>query len=179
VFGDLKSATAARHSVRSSPVSRLIRPRGQRPAHRKTHARQRPAHRGETAAHLWAERFDKPVADLFEMQDEIVSRLANQLGAAIVSAEARRAERKPDPDAFDLCLQGMAWFNKGPHPAHLGNILELGRAEIGDLHIEPPLDLPVGVLGKADRAGPGDPLQPRRDVDPVAQQVSSERSKSF
>jgi TolB-like protein len=73
----------------------------------------------ETAAHLWAERFDKPIADLFEMQDEIVSRLANQLGAAIVSAEARRAERKPDPDAFDLYLQGMAWFNKGLHPAHL------------------------------------------------------------
>ena len=34
----------------------------------------------ETGAHLWAERFDKPVADLFEMQDEIVSRLANRLG---------------------------------------------------------------------------------------------------
>ena len=28
----------------------------------------------ETGAHLWAERFDKPVADLFDMQDEIVSR---------------------------------------------------------------------------------------------------------
>ena len=33
----------------------------------------------ETAAHLWAERFDKPLADLFDMQDEIVARLANQL----------------------------------------------------------------------------------------------------
>jgi adenylate cyclase len=34
----------------------------------------------DTGAHLWAERFDKPVADLFDMQDEIVSRLANRLG---------------------------------------------------------------------------------------------------
>jgi TolB-like protein len=33
----------------------------------------------ETGTHLWAERFDKPVADLFEMQDEIVARLANEL----------------------------------------------------------------------------------------------------
>ena len=33
----------------------------------------------ETGNHLWAERFDKPVADLFDMQDEIVSRLANAL----------------------------------------------------------------------------------------------------
>ncbi|HWX27506.1 MAG TPA: hypothetical protein VNZ53_08730 [Steroidobacteraceae bacterium] len=34
----------------------------------------------ESGAHLWAERFDKPIADLFEMQDEIVSRIANSLG---------------------------------------------------------------------------------------------------
>ena len=75
----------------------------------------------EIGHHLWAERFDKPVADLFEMQDEIVSRLANQLGAALISAEARRAENAPDPDAFDLYLEGMAWLNKGPHPPHLAH----------------------------------------------------------
>ena len=34
---------------------------------------------GDRRRSLWAERFDKPLADLFEMQDEIVSRLANQL----------------------------------------------------------------------------------------------------
>src|SRR5258706_4770751 len=34
----------------------------------------------ETGNHLWAERFEKPVTDLFDMQDEIVSRLANTLG---------------------------------------------------------------------------------------------------
>ena len=54
----------------------------------------------ETGAHLWAERFDKPVADLFATQDEIVARLAGQLDAAIVSAEARRAERSPHPDSW-------------------------------------------------------------------------------
>jgi hypothetical protein len=42
----------------------------------------------ETGNHLWAERFDKPVADLFDMQDEIVSRLANALNAELVAAEA-------------------------------------------------------------------------------------------
>src|SRR5678816_2627460 len=47
----------------------------------------------ETGNHLWAERFDKPLADLFDMQDEIVARLANQLGAQLIAAEARRAER--------------------------------------------------------------------------------------
>jgi TolB-like protein/Flp pilus assembly protein TadD len=67
----------------------------------------------ETGNHLWAERFDKPLADLFDMQDEIVSRLANQLGAELIAAEARRAERTPNPDSIDLYFQGMAWWNKG------------------------------------------------------------------
>ncbi len=67
----------------------------------------------ETGNHLWAERFDKPVADLFDMQDEIVSRLANALDAELIAAEARRAERSANPDALDLVFQGRAWLNKG------------------------------------------------------------------
>ena len=51
----------------------------------------------ETGAHLWAERFDKPVADLFDMQDEIVARLAGQLGTQLIAAEARRAEKATAP----------------------------------------------------------------------------------
>jgi TolB-like protein len=45
----------------------------------------------ETGNHLWAERFDKPLADLFDMQDEIVARLAGALNSELVAAEARRA----------------------------------------------------------------------------------------
>jgi TolB-like protein/class 3 adenylate cyclase len=73
----------------------------------------------ETGNHLWAERFDKPIADLFDMQDEIVSRLANTLNAQLIEAEARRAERAVHPDAMDLYFQGIAWRNKGPTPEHL------------------------------------------------------------
>jgi TolB-like protein len=73
----------------------------------------------ETGNHLWAERFDKPVADLFDMQDEIVSRLANALDAQLIEAEALRAQRSLHPDSMDLYFQGMAWLNKGPTPEHL------------------------------------------------------------
>jgi adenylate cyclase len=59
----------------------------------------------ETGNHLWAERFDKPIADLFDMQDEIVARLANQLNAQLVAVEARRAEGVANPDVMDLCFQ--------------------------------------------------------------------------
>ena len=47
------------------------------------------------------------------MQDEIVARLANQLQAELVAAEARRAEQAPTPDSMDLYFQGRAWLNKG------------------------------------------------------------------
>ena len=70
----------------------------------------------ETSNHLWAERFDKPVADLFDMQDEIVSRLANTLNAELIAAEARRAEGSAHPDAMDLYFQGWASLNRGGTP---------------------------------------------------------------
>jgi TolB-like protein/Tfp pilus assembly protein PilF len=73
----------------------------------------------ETGNHLWAERFDKPVADFFDMQDEIVSRLANALDAQLVEVEAQRAGRALHPDAMDLYFQGKACWNKGLTPEYL------------------------------------------------------------
>src|SRR6185437_17145230 len=59
------------------------------------------------------------VGDLFDMQDEIVSRLANTLNAELVKAEARRAEQSPRPDAMDLYFQGKAFLNKRSTPAFM------------------------------------------------------------
>ena len=73
----------------------------------------------ETGNHLWAERFDKPLADLFDMQDEIVARLAGALNTELVAAEARRAEQAPNPDSTDLYFQGLAWFYKGLTPDNM------------------------------------------------------------
>jgi TolB-like protein/class 3 adenylate cyclase/Tfp pilus assembly protein PilF len=73
----------------------------------------------ETGNHLWAERFDKPLADLFDMQDEIVARLANALNAQLAAAEARRAEQAPNPDSMDVYFQGLAWYNKGASPENV------------------------------------------------------------
>jgi TolB-like protein len=73
----------------------------------------------ETANHLWAERFDKPAANLFDIQDEIVSRLANTLDSELIEAEAQRASRSPHPDAMDLYFQGRACWNKGMTPEYM------------------------------------------------------------
>src|SRR5262249_10197577 len=70
----------------------------------------------ETGSHLWAERFDKQVTDLFDMQDEIVARLANTLDAQLTAVEARRAERSLHPDAMDFYFRGVALWNRGMTP---------------------------------------------------------------
>ena len=111
----LQRQTTRREDDRAR-VERPLCPRRQRSAWREPHARQRAAHRRRNGNHLWAERFDKPLADLFDMQDEIVARLAGALNAQLVAAEARRAEKAPTPDSMDLYFQGLAWLNKGMTP---------------------------------------------------------------
>ena len=96
-----------------------------------------------SGAHLWAERFDKPLADLLDMQDEIVARLASQLGTQFIAAEARRAELTPHPDSMDLYFQGMACVNKGVTPEYAAQArgfferaLALGPQNVDALAIE-------------------------------------------
>ena len=60
----------------------------------------------DTDAHLWAERFEHDVGDLFALQNEITSRIAIALSVAMVGAEAARPTN--NPDAFDLILRGRA-----------------------------------------------------------------------
>jgi adenylate cyclase len=64
----------------------------------------------ESGAHLWAEQFDTPRADLLQTQDAIVARLANTLALQLVYAEGARVKRTPaaNRDAEDLALQCAA-----------------------------------------------------------------------
>jgi TolB-like protein/class 3 adenylate cyclase/Tfp pilus assembly protein PilF len=88
----------------------------------------------ESGNHLWADRFDKPVADLFDMQDEIVARLANALNTQLVFAEARHAERAPNRDSMDLYFQGMSVYHKGLTPS---NLLEARKLFERALELDP------------------------------------------
>jgi TolB-like protein/class 3 adenylate cyclase len=73
----------------------------------------------ETGTHLWTDRFENSVTDMFEMQDAIVSRLANALKAKLIVAEARRVENSTSPDATDLNFQGTARLYKASTAEHL------------------------------------------------------------
>jgi adenylate cyclase len=69
----------------------------------------------ESGAHLWADQFDTPRADLLQMQDEIVTRLANAMHLQLPEAEAARLKRTPaaNPNAEDLALQCEGVLLKG------------------------------------------------------------------
>ena len=63
---------------------------------------------GETGAHLWTDRFEESITDLFKLQDQVVARLANSLGHELVKAEAQRSTHSTNPDAIDLTMRGWA-----------------------------------------------------------------------
>jgi adenylate cyclase len=66
-----------------------------------------------SGAHLWAERFEEDVADLFKLQDQMVARLGNTLGFELVRAEANKSARSANPDAIDLTMRGWAMVWQG------------------------------------------------------------------
>ena len=68
-----------------------------------------------SGAHLWADQFDTPRADLLQMQDEIVAHLAHAMDIQLPAAEAARLKRTPaaNLDAEDLALRCEADVKKG------------------------------------------------------------------
>jgi adenylate cyclase len=66
----------------------------------------------ETDTHLWAERFERDIGDLFTLQNEITGRIANSLGRVMIVAEAARPTE--DTDALDYIFRGRAAWGKGP-----------------------------------------------------------------
>jgi adenylate cyclase len=67
-----------------------------------------------TDAHLWAERLDSDTVDLFALQNEITSRLANALSVELIAAGA--AQPTGHPDALDYILRGRALLFKPQTP---------------------------------------------------------------
>jgi adenylate cyclase len=61
-----------------------------------------------TDTHLWAERFDREITDLFELQSEITGRIASTLNLELIAAEANRPVEHPD--ARDYIFRGKDFF---------------------------------------------------------------------
>jgi TolB-like protein/class 3 adenylate cyclase len=66
----------------------------------------------ETGAHLWADRFDGSLEDVFDLQDKVATSVAGVIEPALQAAEMRRSAARPTTDlsAYDLYLRALATF---------------------------------------------------------------------
>jgi adenylate cyclase len=126
----------------------------------------------QSGAHLWADRFEEDVADLFKLQDQVVARIANSLRVELVNAESHRP-RLQNLDAVDLTMRGwiLLWKNQiretnraardlfeqavklDPTNAEAYSGIAYSRArEFANGWLEPGADYAALVIGPADRA---------------------------
>jgi len=97
----------------------------------------------ETGAHLWADRFDGSLEDVFDLHDEVAIDVAGVIEPALQAAEVRRAAARPTSDltAYDLYLRALATF----YPITRERLLEawelLQQAIAVDRHCGPALSL--------------------------------------
>jgi TolB-like protein len=68
-----------------------------------------------TGGHLWADRFEGTLDDIFELQDQLAASAVGAIAPQLERAEIERAKRKPTEslDAYDCYLRGMANLQKG------------------------------------------------------------------
>jgi adenylate cyclase len=77
----------------------------------------------ETGAHLWADRFEEDLADLFKLQDQVVARLANALNYELVRADAETSAHSKNPDVIELDMRGTeAIWRSQQQPTKEGNL---------------------------------------------------------
>ena len=62
-----------------------------------------------TGGHVWAERYDRDLTDVFELQDDVVQRIVQALAVTLNADEKERLTHsdKVDPDAYDAVLRGL------------------------------------------------------------------------
>src|SRR6202035_1506482 len=65
-----------------------------------------------TGSHLWAERYDRDLADVFAVQDEITDAIVAAIEPQVYAAENFRAQRKPPEslDAWDMVMRALSHY---------------------------------------------------------------------
>ena len=58
--------------------------------------------------HMWAERFDRPLEDVFTVQDEVTARIVEALVGRLTAAQLPDRKRPANMEAYDLCVRGRA-----------------------------------------------------------------------
>ena len=83
-----------------------------------------------TGAHLWADRFEGGLEDIFDLQDQVTMNVVGAIGPRLVQAEIERAKRKPTESlgAYDYFLRGISQVHQWTREANNQALLLLYRA---------------------------------------------------
>jgi len=83
-----------------------------------------------TGAHLWADRFEGALEDIFDLQDQVTASVVGAIAPKLEQAEIQRAKRKPTEslDAYDYYLRGMAAFHQWTREASAEALSNFYRA---------------------------------------------------
>jgi adenylate cyclase len=117
----------------------------------------------ESGNHVWGERFDRPMANLFAVQDELVHVIVGTLVGRVHMSGANRARRKPPAslDAYDHVLRGNALPWDDPASA-----IAAKRAFERAIEIDPGYGLPYSLLAVLlAREWENDLARPRETID--------------
>jgi TolB-like protein/Flp pilus assembly protein TadD len=84
----------------------------------------------ESGAHLWADRFDGALADVFDLQDQVTASVVGAIAPKLEQAEFERSKRKPTAslDAYDYYLRGIAAVNQWSREANIEAVTHFRRA---------------------------------------------------
>ena len=112
-----------------------------------------------TSAHIWADRFDSALDDIFELQDQVASSVVGAIEPRLRLSEIARATRKPTEslDAYDLYLRSLAEFHKYSEDGMRAAVTLLKRALVIDPAYAPAAAM-VGFCRGLQRAHGWQPL---------------------
>ena len=98
-----------------------------------------------TGAHLWADRFEGALGEVFELQDEVATSVAGVIEPTLREAEVQRAHRKPTEslDAYDLYLRALAQVAKET-PEGVSKAIALAKRAVA---IDPSCASAAGLVG--------------------------------
>jgi TolB-like protein/Tfp pilus assembly protein PilF len=83
-----------------------------------------------TGVHLWADRFEGGLEDVFDLQDQVTARVVGAIAPRLGQAEIDRTKRKPTEslDAYDFFLRGMANVHRWTREANTEALQDFSRA---------------------------------------------------
>jgi adenylate cyclase len=104
-----------------------------------------------TGTHLWADRFDGSIEDVFELQDKVAASVAGVIEPALQAAEIVHSTHRPTKDltAYDLYLQALPHWGSRDKDRIVRALDLLGRAIERDPHYGPPSPWPPIVIRRS------------------------------